>query len=182
MRIVWCQICTVPGRVRTLYGTLTLVFWNPAIPTGKHGESLDNMENVEKINQMSYLWFKILYSWLKTVYLSTRWLKTISFKAYITTDEKTWHMRLENMIQGQLKLGKHQTKFKSLLAPNAHCCRSCEQSTNVLTPSETRNCLFERGQISAINHPGNSLHPLNGQCPSTVYIERFFSKRSFPLR
>ena len=99
MRIVWCQICTVPGRVPTLYGTLTLEFWNPAIPTGKHGESLDNIENVEKINQMSYLWFKILYSWLKTVYLSTRWLKTISFKAYITTDEKTWHMRLENMIQ-----------------------------------------------------------------------------------
>ena len=38
MRIIWCQICTVPGRLRTLYGTLTLEFWNPAIPTGKHGE------------------------------------------------------------------------------------------------------------------------------------------------
>ena len=34
------------------------------------------------------------------------------------------------------------------------------------------NCQFERGQISA----GNSSHPPNGQCPSTVYIERFFKK------
>ena len=84
MRIVWCQICTVPGRLRTLYGTLTLEFWNPAIPTGKHGESLDNMENVEKICDSKYS----IHDSKQSICQPDQ-SKTLFFTKFIATAEKS---------------------------------------------------------------------------------------------
>ena len=54
---------------------------NRAQQIGQFGENLENMENLENSEtstrwvQTLFLRFKTLYSWLKTLYLSTRWLK-----------------------------------------------------------------------------------------------------------
>ena len=48
------------------------------------------MEKMENINLVTlYLWFKTLYMWLKSPYLSTRWLKTLHFTAFMATVEKS---------------------------------------------------------------------------------------------
>ena len=60
---------------------------------GEHGVSLENIENTENMENINhvtiYLWFKTLYMWLKTPYLSTRWLKTLHFTAFMATVEKS---------------------------------------------------------------------------------------------
>ena len=60
----------------------------------------------------------------KHSFLSTRWLKTLSFTAFLATTEKSPHMRLENMILGQLRMGEHEVKCRALTTQliNAMLC------------------------------------------------------------
>ena len=69
----------------------------PAIPDGRtwskfweQGVSWKNIEKMETSTRWLkslYLGFKTLFLWLKTLYLSTRWLKTLSLKAFLVTLE-----------------------------------------------------------------------------------------------
>ena len=117
MRIVWCQMCTVPGRVRTLSGTLTLQIVESCDP---------ELQNMEKVWTTWRTW-KRSTSWVKTLYLwfkysihdskqsicqpddSKQSIYSIYFNGWENHNIRPWH--LENMIMGQLKLGKDSLMF-----------------------------------------------------------------------
>ena len=70
---------------------------------GEHGK--DGKHEPDELKH-SICDLKTLYSWLKTLNLSTEWLKHPFFTP-LSRQLKNDNMRLEDIIAGQLKIGEH---------------------------------------------------------------------------